>query len=88
MGIKSHWSAERLADSFSPVNPNLLSGESEQFGYAKAADGKAINWMVVEKSTVIKFDKHVASRVFSPNELENLGALLMGTIRAALCRHS
>lgn len=53
MGIKSHWSAERLADSFSPVNPNLLSGESEQFGYAKAADGKAINWMVVEKSAVI-----------------------------------
>lgn len=25
--------------------------------------GRDINWMVVEKSAVIKFDKHVASRV-------------------------
>ena len=40
-----------------------LSGESEQFGYAKTTDGKNVNWMVVEKSAVIKFDKHVASRV-------------------------
>ena len=51
-------------------------GEAEQFGYAKATDGKAINWMVVEKSAVIKFDKHVASRVFSPDELENLDSYM------------
>ena len=50
---------------------DLKSGESE-FGYAKAAAGKAINFVVVEKSAVIKFDKHVASRVFSPDELESL----------------
>ena len=55
---------------------DLLSGETDQFGYAKAADGKAINWMVVEKSAVIKFDKHVASRVFSPDELENLDSYM------------
>lgn len=55
---------------------DLLSGESEQFGYAKAAGGKAINWMVVEKSAVIKFDKHVASRVFSPDELGNLDSYM------------
>ena len=55
---------------------DLLSGEAEQFGYAKAAEGKAINWMVVEKSAVIKFDKHVASRVFSPDELENLDSYM------------
>ena len=55
---------------------DLLSGEAEQFGYAKATDGKAINWMVVEKSAVIKFDKHVASRVFSPDELENLDSYM------------
>ena len=39
--------------------------------------GKAINFMVVEKSAVIKFDKHVASRVFSPDELENLDSYMM-----------
>ena len=55
---------------------DLLSGEAEQFGYAKATDGKAINWIVVEKSAVIKFDKHVASRVFSPDELENLDSYM------------
>ena len=55
---------------------DLLSGEAERFGYAKAADGKNINWMVVEKSAVIKFDKHVASRVFSPDELENLDSYM------------
>ena len=36
-----------------------------------------INYMVVEKSAVIKFDKHVASRVFSPDELENLDSYMM-----------
>ena len=55
---------------------DLLSGEAEQFGYAKATDGKDINWMVVERSAVIKFDKHVASRVFSPDELENLDSYM------------
>ena len=55
---------------------DLRSGDTE-FGYAKASDGKAINFMVVEKSAVIKYDKHVASRVFSPDELENLDAYMM-----------
>ena len=33
--------------------------------------------MVVEKSTVIKFDKHVTRRVFSPDELESLDSYMM-----------
>ena len=56
---------------------DLLSGDEDKFGYAKATAGKAINFMVVEKSAVIKFDKHVASRVFSPNELESLDSYMM-----------
>ncbi len=55
---------------------DLKSGDTE-FGYAKATAGKAINFMVVEKSAVIKFDKHVASRVFSPDELESLDSYMM-----------
>jgi hypothetical protein len=55
----------------------LNSGDGDQFGYSKAADGRAINFMVVEKSAVIKFDKHVASRVFSPDELESLDSYMM-----------
>ena len=41
------------------------------------AAGLDINFMVVEKSAVIKFDKHVASRVFSPDELESLDSYMM-----------
>lgn len=55
---------------------DLKSGDTE-FGYAKAAAGKDINFMVVEKSAAIKFDKHVASRVFSPDELESLDSYMM-----------
>lgn len=55
----------------------LNSGEGDQFGYAKGAAAKDINWMVVERSAVIKFDKHVASRVFSPDELETLDSYMM-----------
>ena len=49
-----------------------LSGYYELTGV-----GCAINFMVVEKSAVIKFDKHVASRVFSPDELESLDSYMM-----------
>ena len=41
------------------------------------AGGLDINFMVVEKSAVIKFDKHVASRVFPPDELESLDSYMM-----------
>lgn len=56
---------------------DLLSGDSDQFGYAKAATGKNINFMVVERSAVIKFDKHVASRVFRSDEFESLDSHMM-----------
>ena len=68
--------AERASRRPRGGHGDAQEGEAEQFGYAKAADGKNINWMVVEKSAVIKFDKHVASRVFSPDELENLDSYM------------
>ena len=45
--------------------------------YELTGAGAPINYMVVERSAVIKFDKHVASRVFSPDELENLDSYMM-----------
>lgn len=56
---------------------DLKSGDADQFGYAKATAGKDINFMVVEKTAVIKYDKHVASRVFSPDELEALDSYML-----------
>ncbi len=41
--------------------------EGEEAGhYAKSAGGKNINFMIVEKSAVIKWDKHTASDVIAP----------------------
>ena len=45
--------------------------------YELVGAGAPINFMVVERSAVVKFDKHVASRVFSPDELENLDSYMM-----------
>jgi hypothetical protein len=56
---------------------DLLSGDEDKFGYAKKSTGKDINFMIVEKSAVIRFDKHVASKVFDPSELENLDSYMM-----------
>ena len=56
---------------------DLLSGDSEQFGYAKASAGRNINFMIVEKSAVIKFDRHKASKVFQPDELESLDSYMI-----------
>ena len=56
----------------SPTNANIATYYEQT-----TAPGCNINFMVVEKSAVIKFDKHVASRVFSPDELEALDSYMM-----------
>ena len=45
--------------------------------YELVGAGSDINFMVVEKSAIIKYDKHVASRVFSPDELEALDSYML-----------
>lgn len=56
----------------SPVKANLGT-----YYEMTTTPGLDINFMVVEKSAVIKFDKHVASRMFSPDELEALDSFMM-----------
>lgn len=56
----------------SPVKTNLGT-----YYEMTTTPGLDINFMVVERSAVIKFDKHVASRVFSPDELESLDSYMM-----------
>ncbi|OUO62054.1 hypothetical protein B5F74_02255 [Collinsella sp. An271] len=65
---------EQVGDSFEVIeNP---SG-SMTSNYEVTEGSRRLNFMVVEKSAVIKFDKHVASRVFSPDELESLDSHMM-----------
>lgn len=46
------------------------SGE-EAGGYVKATDGKEINFLVVHKPAVMKYNKHIVPRVFSPEVNQN-----------------
>ena len=55
----------------SPVKANLGTY------YELKGAGRDLNFMVVEKSAIIKYAKHVASRVFSPDELESLDSYMM-----------
>jgi len=46
------------------------SGE-EAGGYAKATEGKDINFMIVEKSAVVQYPKHKVNKVITPEENQN-----------------
>lgn len=45
-------------------------------GYKKATDGKAIYFMIVHKPAVIKFDKHVASNIITPEANQSADAYM------------
>lgn len=52
----------------------LLDGKTvgEELGhYKKATDGKDINFMIIHKPAIIKFDKHTASSIISPDNNPN-----------------
>ena len=65
----------KSGEQYTPVS-SPASGSLSSY-YELVGAGAPINFMVVERSAVIKFDKHVASRVFSPDELENLDSYMM-----------
>ena len=66
----------KSGDVYTPVAEPDVSDIATYYE-VDVAGGQAINFMVVEKSAVIKFDKHVASRVFQPDELESLDSYMM-----------
>ena len=61
--------------AYTAVSSPTKSGLSGYYELVGA--GAALNFVVVEKGAVIKFDRHVASRLFSPDELENLDSWLL-----------
>lgn len=40
-------------------------------GFSKSADGKDINFMVIQKDAIIQYTKHVVNKVISPEENQN-----------------
>ena len=65
----------RTGDLFDTVAQPTKANLSTYYEFTGA--GCPLNFLVVEKSAVIKYDKHVASRVFSPDELESLDSYMM-----------
>jgi hypothetical protein len=55
----------------------LKKGGADGYGFVKAADAADINFMIVEPSCLIKFDKHVASNVISPENNPNSDAYIV-----------
>ena len=47
-------------------------------GYAKSADGLAINFMVLHPSALIQFQKHVAPKIIAPEQNQNADAYKFG----------
>lgn len=52
---------------------DLLSGKDGEAagGYVKNADGKDINFLITHKPAVMKYNKHIVPRVFSPEVNQN-----------------
>ena len=70
-------------DEYTAVASPTKSGLANYYELKGA--GKDLNFMVVEKSAIIKYAKHVASRVFSPDELESLDSYMLKYRRYAIC---
>ncbi len=73
------YKSKEIINSFSTVKKvpqsrfytaiDLLDGKSsgeETGGYRKSENGREINFMIIHKPALIKYDKHVASNIISP----------------------
>lgn len=75
----------KSGDVYTPVAAaDLDVDDIGDYYEVKVAGGKDLNFMVVEKSAIIKYAKHVASRVFSPDELEALDSYMLKYRRYAI----
>ena len=54
------------------------TGGQEAGGYAKADDGKELNFMVIHKPALIQFEKHVAPKIVTPDQNQEADAYKYG----------
>lgn len=59
---------------------DLLSGKDSENkgGYKKNANGKELNFLIVEKSAILQYNKHIAPKVVSPEQNQNADAWKFG----------
>ena len=58
--------------------PSQTTTDETAGGYTKASGGKDINFMIVHKSAVIKFPKHIAPKVITPEQNQTADAWKFG----------
>lgn len=51
---------------YTKIKQNSGAGGEAAGGYAKASDGKNINFLAIQKDAVIQFQKHVAPKIITP----------------------
>lgn len=78
--ILSHFAVKKaVPQSRFYTEIDLLDGKTsgEELGhYKKAEAGKDINFMIIHKPAIIKFDKHIASNIISPENNPNADAYI------------
>ena len=60
---------------------DLLDGKTsgeEAGGFKKNTSGKEINFMIVEKSAVLKYNKHVAPKIVTPDQNQTADGYIFG----------
>lgn len=59
---------------------DMLSGKDAEGkgGYKKNAEGKEINFLIVEKSAVMQYNKHIAPKVITPDDNQTADAWKFG----------
>ena len=58
--------------------PSQTTTDATAGGYTKASGGKDINFMIVHKSAVIQFPKHIAPKVITPEQNQTADAWKFG----------
>lgn len=78
--ILSHFAVKKaVPQSRFYTEIDLLDGKTsgEELGhYKKASGGKDINFMIIHKPAIIKFDKHTASNIIAPENNPNADAYI------------
>lgn len=57
---------------------SAVTSDETAGGYAKATDGKDINFMIIHKPAVIQFPKHVAPKIIAPEQNQTADAYKFG----------
>ena len=69
---------------YTAIEQKSGKGEESEGGYAKAADAKDINFMIIHKPAVIQFPKHIAPKIITPEMNQSADGYKFGYRQVAI----